>query len=85
MYFASTLKGCVSELSKQPKALSENHLNGKTYDFSALGANVRDWQNVELTVKNNKVVSIRINGRQAFSATYQQSCGLITGLGFHIQ
>jgi hypothetical protein len=78
MYFASTLKGCVSELQAQ---FGENHLNGKTYDFSALGANVKDWQNVELTVKN-KVVSIRINGKSAFSATYRQSCGLITGLGF---
>lgn len=78
MYFTSTLKGCTSELQAQ---FGENHLSGKTYDFSALGANVRAWQNVELTVKN-KVVSIRINGKDAFSATYRQSCGLITGLGF---
>ena len=78
MYFTSSLKGCTSELKAQ---YGEKLFNGKTYDFSALGADVRTWQNVELTIRN-KAVSIDINGAKAFSTTYDQSCGLITGLGF---
>jgi hypothetical protein len=78
MYFTSSLKGCTSELRSQ---YGEKLFDGKTYDFSALGADVRTWQNVELTIRN-KVVNININGVKAFSAAYDQSCGLITGLGF---
>jgi hypothetical protein len=78
MYFASTLKGCTSELRSQ---FGENDLNGKTNDLSALGSDVRTWQNVELSVKN-KNATISINGVKVFSAAYHDSCGLITGIGF---
>ncbi len=78
MYFTSTLKGCTSELRSQ---FGENNLNGKTNDLSALGSDVRTWQNVEFSVKN-KNATISINGSKVFSASYQQSCGLITGIGF---
>jgi hypothetical protein len=78
MYFQNTVKGCTSELNAQ---FGDNHLNGKTNDLSALGMDVRDWQNVRLTVKDKKV-SIRINDAEVFSAAYEKSCGLITGLGF---
>jgi hypothetical protein len=78
MYFKSTLNGCISELGAQ---FGENYLSGKTYDFSAMGTNVETWTNVELLV-NDKKVSIRLNNNEVFSAIYQQSCGLITGLGF---
>ncbi len=78
MYFKSTLNGCISELGAQ---FGENFLSGKTNDFSALGTNVKTWNNVELTVKNKRV-SIRINNKEVFSTTYRQPCGLITGLGF---
>lgn len=78
MYFSSTLKGCTSELRSQ---FGENNLNGKTNDLSALGSDVRTWQNVELSVKNKKA-TISINGSKVFSASYHYSCGLITGIGF---
>jgi hypothetical protein len=78
MYFTSTLKGCTSELRSQ---FGENELNGKTHDLSALGSNVRTWQNVEFRVEN-KNATISINGAKVFSASYRRSCGLITGIGF---
>ena len=78
MYFTSTLKGCTSELACQ---LGENELNGKTTDLSALGSNVRTWQNVEFRVQD-KNATISINGTKVFSAVYHRSCGLITGIGF---
>jgi transcriptional regulator with XRE-family HTH domain len=78
MYFNSTLNGCVSELGAE---FGEKRLNGKTSDLSKLGSNVKAWNQVELLVKN-KNISIRINDKELFSAIYQESCGLITGLGF---
>jgi hypothetical protein len=78
MYFVSTLKGCTSESALQ---YGENFLSGKSNDLSALGSDVTAWQNVAVTVKNKKV-DIKINGIDAFSTSYHQSCGLITGLGF---
>jgi len=78
MYFKNTVGGCVSELDNQ---FGENYLSGKTHDFSAMGVDLKAWQNVELTVKNKKA-SIKINNMEVFSTIYEQSCGLITGLGF---
>ncbi len=78
MYFRSTLKGCTSIAAAQ---FGENALDGKTTDFSSLGFNVKDWQNVEFKVKNKKA-SISINNVEVFTAAYHQSCGLITGIGF---
>jgi hypothetical protein len=78
MYFISTLKGCTSELRSQ---FGDNILNGKTNDLSGLGSDVRTWQNVVFSVKN-KNATISINGAKVFSARYNYSCGLITGIGF---
>lgn len=78
MYFFNMPKGCASELKAQ---FSENYLDGKTHDLSALGMDIKAWQDAELVV-NHKKASIRINGTEVFSAAYQQSGGLITGLGF---
>jgi hypothetical protein len=78
MYFTSTLKGCTSQLQSQ---FGENGLNGKTHDLSALGSDVRTWQNVEFRVEN-KNATISISGAKVFSANYHHSCGLITGIGF---
>jgi len=78
MYFISTLKGCTSNINAQ---FGENIFRGKTTDFSALGVDVKTWQNVELKVIN-KNVSISMNGVEVFKTAYQQSCGLITGIGF---
>jgi hypothetical protein len=78
MYFQNTLKGCTGALNVQ---FGDNVLSGKTHDLSTLGTDVRTWQNLEMEVKNKKV-SIRINNVEVFSAAYEKSCGLITGLGF---
>jgi len=78
MYFISTLKGCTSQMDA---CYGEHYLSGKTNDFSALATNVKTWQNVQVMVKN-RIVTITINGLNAFSTVYHKSCGLITGLGF---
>ncbi len=78
MYFINSLKGCTGKLMAQ---FGENELNGQSHDLSALGADIREWQDMEFAVKDKKV-SISINGISVFTAAYNQSCGLITGLGF---
>jgi len=78
MYFKSTLKGCTGLLTAQ---FGENALNGRSNDLSGLGADLREWQEMEFTVRDKKV-SIAINGKQTYSNAYTQSAGLITGLGF---
>jgi len=78
MFFTTTPKGCASEIITQ---FGENFQSGKTKDFSALANDLKDWQDVELMVKN-KNVTIRINNKEVFSTTYHESAGLITGLGF---
>jgi hypothetical protein len=78
MYFVSMTKGCSSESQAQ---FGDNLLNGKTHDLSALGSEVRNWQDVEFTIRNRKV-SIRINHTEVLASDYHQPCGLVTGLGF---
>lgn len=78
MFFTTTPKGCASEIITR---FGENFRSGKSNDFSALATDPKIWQDVELTVKSKNVV-IRINNKEVFSTTYQESAGLITGLGF---
>ena len=78
MYFKTSLKGCTSVLTAQ---FGDNELNGRTNDLSGLGADLREWQDMEFTVRDRRV-SIAINGKLTYSNAYTQSAGLITGLGF---
>jgi hypothetical protein len=78
MYFISMPRGCASEMKAQ---FSDKLLNGKTIDLSALGYDIFQWQDVRLRVEN-KVATIFFNNEKVFSSAYEESGGLITGLGF---
>jgi hypothetical protein len=78
MYFVNASIGCSSEQRGQ---FGEQYISGKTNDLSAMAADVTQWRDIEVTVKN-KQVKIRINNKEALSTSYTQTCGLITGLGF---
>jgi hypothetical protein len=78
MFFTSTPKGCASEMMLQ---FGEHFLSGKTNDFSAIATNLKEWQDVVVTVQNRKA-KIRINNNEVFSTQYKEPSGLITGLGF---
>ena len=78
MYFTSMPKGCASDIITQ---FGENFASGKKNDFSGLASDPKTWQEVELTVQD-KNVTIRINSKKVFSTSYQESAGLITGIGF---
>ena len=77
-FFTATPKGCSSENLAE---FGEKFDSGKEKDLSALGIDVRNWQNVELTVQNKKA-SIRVNDKIVYTSDYTETNGLITGLGF---
>ena len=77
-FFTALPKGCSSELTAE---FGEKFDSGKENDLSAFGIDVRNWQNVELTVQN-KNASIKINDKVVYTSAYKETNGLITGLGF---
>lgn len=77
-YFLSKPKGCAHEIMAQ---FGENELVGKTSDLSGLASDVLEYQDVEFKIENKRV-SIKINNQETFNAVYENSSGLITGLGF---
>jgi hypothetical protein len=77
-YFISKPKGCAHEMRAQ---FGEKELDGKTTDLSPLSMNINEWQDIEFSIIN-KTVHIKINGAEVYSISYNQSSGLITGIGF---
>jgi len=77
-YLKSMSMGCASEVSAQ---FGENAIFGKKANLSPLCFDVSKWTDIEMTVKN-KVATIFINNKQVYTCTYNNSSGLITGLGF---
>ncbi|HEY3404439.1 MAG TPA: hypothetical protein VGK59_13715 [Ohtaekwangia sp.] len=78
MFFRTTTKGCSAESFLQ---FGENFIGGQNTDLTPLGYDVREWKDVEVVVKDKKV-TISLNGNIAFSTAYENSAGLLTGLGF---
>lgn len=77
-YLKSMPMGCASEVSAH---FGENELLGKRTNLSSLCFDVSKWTDIEMTVKN-KAATIFINDKQVYTCTYNNSSGLITGLGF---
>lgn len=78
MFFKSTTKGCASESMAQ---FGENFISGKQRDLTPLGYDVSQWMDLEVVVANRRV-KIKLDHKEVFSATYKNTPGLITGLGF---
>jgi hypothetical protein len=77
-FFFTTLPGCTGSIDAK---VGEHFMSGKTTDLSAFGYNVRDWQDIEVVIKN-KDARFFINNKEVFNKSYTESAGLITGLGF---
>jgi len=78
LYFFSTLPGCTGSIDAN---VGEHFMSGKTTDLSGFGCDIRQWQDVEVVVKN-KEATFYINQTKIFSKSYTKSAGLITGLVF---
>lgn len=78
LYFFTTLPGCTGVIEAN---VGEYLMSGKTTDLSGFGCEIRQWHDVEVTVKN-KQAKFFINQKEIFSKSYTKSPGLITGLVF---
>lgn len=78
MYFITMPKGCTSESKLQ---FGDLILDGKTTDLSALGADVTEWIEVKIEVRNRHV-AIFYGDKKVYSCSYSKSAGKITGIGF---
>jgi transcriptional regulator with XRE-family HTH domain len=78
MMVKSTPRGCASEALV---LFGENEMGGKKNDLVSIAYDVTQWTDVELVVKNKKVL-IKINGKNCFTTSYTNSARLITGLSF---
>ncbi len=78
MYFTNTIPGCISEINGK---ISEHELRGKTTDLSAFGCDLMQWQDLEIKVVN-KHVTVYLANKKILEKPYEQSLGLIAGIGF---
>lgn len=78
IYLTNTIPGCISEINAK---LSENDLSGKTTDLSSFGCDLMQWQDLEIRVVN-KQVTVYLANKKIFEKPYQQSLGMISGIGF---
>jgi hypothetical protein len=77
-FFTGTIPGCTGEAKAM---FSDKYLDGKKSDLSALGFDVRNWQDVKIDVRS-RVVTISVEDREVFKTTYERPGGLIQGMGF---
>lgn len=82
MYFVTTMPGCSGAGGEINAQFGDHFLNGKSYDLSPLAADIHNWHDIEMVVRE-KQVTISIDGKPALKQSYNTSAGLITGLGFH--
>jgi len=78
LYFFTTPPGCTGDMAVN---VGEQFLSGKTTDLSGFGCDIRQWQDIEVVVKN-KEARFYIHQREVFKTSYTKSPGLITGLAF---
>ena len=78
MYFTNTSPGCISEINAK---ISDKDLSGKTTDLSPFGCDLTQWQDLEIQVVN-KQVTVYLGNKKIFEKPYEQSLGLIAGIGF---
>ena len=78
MVLKSTEKGCASEALAQ---FGNKILRGKETDLGNISYDIKEWNDVELHVKN-KNVTVKINGKVVYETAYETSAQNIAGLAF---
>jgi hypothetical protein len=74
-----TIPGCVSNINLE---LGEKFLPGKSNDLSSFSADLSQWINVKLEVKNRRV-KIFLDDKLRYEAAYTKDAGNIVGLRFN--
>lgn len=78
MIIKSTEKGCASKALVQ---FGDKILHGKENDLGNISFDVKEWNDVELLVKN-KNVTVKINDKIVYQTAYENSTKNIAGLAF---
>ena len=78
MILKSTEKGCASEALAQ---FGNKVLEGKKVDLGNIAFDIKEWNDVELLVKN-KNVTVKINDKVVYETAYETSAKNIAGLAF---
>ncbi|MEM9329378.1 MAG: hypothetical protein AAGA85_27200 [Bacteroidota bacterium] len=75
-YVSLTNKGCEGE---NVIKVGEKVVDGQTTDLSAFGADLSEWNTVNLAVRDRNAV-IHVNGSQTYEVAFEESFGEIKGL-----
>ncbi|MEJ1238021.1 hypothetical protein WBG78_07830 [Chryseolinea sp. T2] len=78
MVLRSTTKGCAHEAFM---TFGEQVVRGKDTDLVPIAFDVSQWTDIEILV-NNKVVTIKINDKIAYSTHFTTDTRYLTGLGY---
>ena len=78
MIIKSTEKGCASVALVQ---FGNKIVDGKVVDLGKISFDVKEWNDIELLVKN-KNVTVKINDKVAYETAYENTTKNIAGLAF---
>jgi hypothetical protein len=73
-----TIPGCISEINLMA---SDHYLAGNSNDLSSFSADLSEWANVKVEVKN-RVMKIFLNEKLIRQETYKEDAGEVVGLRF---
>jgi hypothetical protein len=73
-----TIPGCISDINLKA---NDNYLQGRSNDLSSFSADLSEWANVKVEVKN-RVMKIFLNDKLIRQETYKEDAGEVVGLRF---
>jgi hypothetical protein len=71
-----TLPGCIASVNLKA---NDNYLDGRSNDLSSFSADLANWTNVKVEVKN-RVMKVLLNDKLIREETYKEDAGEIVGL-----
>lgn len=73
-----TIPGCISDINLMA---NDHYLDGNSNDLSSFSADLAEWANVKVEVKNRKM-TIFLNDKLIRQETYKEDAGEVVGLRF---
>jgi hypothetical protein len=73
-----TIPGCIGEINLMA---NDHYLDGNSNDLSSFSADLSDWANIKVEVKN-RVMKIFLNDKLVRQETYKEDAGEVVGLRF---
>ena len=73
-----TLPGCIASVNLKA---NDNYLDGRSNDLSSFSADLANWTNVKIEVKN-RVMKVLLNDKMIREEAYKEDAGEVVGLRF---